>query len=198
MRLFVAIELDEAQRAAVAARSWAMQEALGAEARRIRWVAPDHLHITLKFLGEVAAPMLEAARRGVRAAVISPPFAGRLGRVSAFPATARPRVIWIGVAAGHEPLVALAEMLDRALVDDGFLPEAWPLVPDVTLGRLRRNAQIFVLSHAIGPGDATNCAEFHVHSVVLIESVLGPAGPTYRTVETVRLGDLPVSGRVSS
>src|SRR5690606_8650349 len=107
----------------------------------VRWVPPEHLHVTLKFLGTVAEPLVAAVQdAGARAAAGLAPFDARLGGIGAFPNVRRPRVVWVGVR-DAEPLLRLHAALEQALAPLGFAPEDRAFQPHVTLGRVRDGAR---------------------------------------------------------
>ena len=165
----------------------ALTRDLSAASRDLKTVATDHLHLTLKFLGDTEeglVPEIVAAMR--EAAVGVPAFSIRVRGAGAFPSLARPGVLWVGIEGG-EPLGRMARLLNEHLVALGFAREQRPWSPHVTLARVRgrrgldRAAEI-LRSHA----DVT-FAELRIDEVRLKKSVLKPGGPEYSTVEAVRL-----------
>jgi len=137
MRLFIAINLPPAERDRLAREAGALRAAR----LPVRWVSTDSLHLTLKFLGEVAD-----GRRGEVEAAIGetasgfPPFQVELRGLGAFPRMARPRVVWVGVQAPPE-LARLAGALDVAMARLGFPREERPFSPHLTLGGAKRDAR---------------------------------------------------------
>lgn len=129
MRLFYAIAADEEVKAA-AAEVLARLRRAGAD---YRWVDPRDMHVTLSFLGEqpeARLPELEARLRAAAAA--SAPFEMTYGGVDAFESLDDPRVVWVGLDRGFEPLLKLADLLGR--------DEPRPFSPHLTMGRRRRSA----------------------------------------------------------
>ncbi|MGE5529226.1 MAG: RNA 2',3'-cyclic phosphodiesterase [Patescibacteria group bacterium] len=136
MRLFVAIWLP----APLARAALTRLEGLRPGSRGVRWVKPDQLHLTLKFLGETQEgllPSLEAALAGVASA--STPIYLGLGGGGVFPPAGPPRVVWLAVTPGPE-LADLAARVERALAPLGFAPERRPFRPHLTLGRAEAGA----------------------------------------------------------
>lgn len=178
MRCFVAIPLP----AEVKARVGAVE----VEARRrcgdadVRWTAPASLHLTLKFLGNVAPERLSAVRDGldrvvggVRLPVLS------LAGLGAFPQPRRARVLWLGVTDGAAALVDLAAAMDQGLAALGFEPEPRPFTPHLTLGRVRAPRGGADLRGALAAcGDAT-AGSWKPEAVVLYESSLRPGGAVH-------------------
>ena len=126
MRLFYAAA-DQEVKAAAAAVVSRLRRAPG----DFRWVDPRDMHVTLRFLGaapETDLPQVEARMR--RAAAQSAPFDVVYGGVGAFDSLDDPRVIWIGLEEGAEPMERIAGLLGR--------DEPRPFSPHLTLGRRRR------------------------------------------------------------
>jgi 2'-5' RNA ligase len=185
MRLFVAVNLPDGERRAAHAAAAPLREAV----RPVKWVSSEGLHVTLKFLGEVApgradaiGAALGAAVRGVR------PFELALGGFGAFPDLQRPRVFWVGVDR-HPALELLAHDVEKALAPFGFTSELRPFQPHVTIGRARQDAGASALAPA---ADAVAGLAYDgvmvVESVDLMESRHGRAGPEYAVLSRAVLG----------
>lgn len=149
--------------------------------------APEHL--TLRFLGEVASERLPGIRSALeRAAGASAPFEIVLDGVGAFPSPANPRVVWVGVTAGHREVCALAERVAAALATEtpGVLPESF--VPHLTLFRVRSSAQR-QLARALlsGAERSPPPRTVRVQEIYLKESTLTSQGARHRTLATYPL-----------
>ncbi len=184
MRLFVAVNLPAGERHA----AWDATATLRTAGLPVRWVAADHLHVTLKFLGEVAAeratPIGEAIAGAVREARS---FAVTLGGAGAFPSPDRPRVVWIGVEA-HPALELLANDVERALAPFAFASELRPFHPHVTIGRVGREVRPSSLKRLRRLLDeVAYSGVMRVESVDLMESVTGRDGASYRVVHRAPL-----------
>lgn len=151
----------------------------------IRWVSPEQLHFTLKFLGEQSEErVFEAVLAGRRAALACASFEIALGGLGGFPSVARPRVVWIGTSAGAEPFVTLAGKLDRELVKAEFEAESRPFVPHLTLARTKsREAELAAAGALERAGEVGEIAREEVDRFVLMESKLSRTGSTYAVVE---------------
>src|SRR6266550_4708422 len=137
MRLFVAVDLSEEARQAMAAEQKRIAAALAGRQTSLKWVRPEHLHLTLVFLGSVDE---ERARAGVDAIgrdVDAAPFDLVFDGVGAFPPHGEPRVLWTGVTHGAAELVALHRELRQRAAALGIALEARPFIPHLTLGRWR-------------------------------------------------------------
>ena len=184
MRLFIAINIPAAVRNAIHADA----ERLRAATDGVRWVAPNALHVTLKFLGEQDEGRIESFRAAIDSVANRHPSVNvETTRVGAFPNFRRPRVVWLGMT-GEKALQALAGAIDRALAPLGLPPESRVFRAHLTLGRVRSELR---------PTDAAALAEaaesappsrgFVVQTVDLMRSELGPGGSRYSVVAAAPL-----------
>src|SRR3954464_1479058 len=140
MRLFVGIELCEALRDAAASVAGALRTALGPSVD-VRWVAPEKLHVTVRFIGSVADARVPAVVDALARPIAVAPFDVQLGPCGAFPRSGPPRVIWIGLAAGEPSVREIHDELDRRLEPLGFAREARPFSAHLTLARVKELRQ---------------------------------------------------------
>ena len=130
VRSFVAVELSDANREALAAHL--------EECRRLapgyRWVLPDSLHMTLRFLGHLELPALDRVK-GELQGVCGAPFRLALAGRGTFGTRSAPRVIWLGVGEGRDACRALAGAVEAACQAAGLEPEARGFRGHVTLAR---------------------------------------------------------------
>jgi 2'-5' RNA ligase len=144
MRLFVAIDLDEAIRERLARFLDGVRGF--AAAPEVRWVRPESLHLTLKFIGEAGPERAQEIRRAlgaVRGQTTELAFKG----YGFFPTAKAPRVFWIGVHAGLN-FSTLAGAVDTALAPFTTTRERQPYTPHLTLARAGSGRP------QRGPGDA--------------------------------------------
>jgi RNA 2',3'-cyclic 3'-phosphodiesterase len=185
MRLFLAVLLPDAVRDAIAA---AVAPAR-AVAPRVRWVRAEHLHLTMKFLGERPDGDDESLAAAVAPAIASiPRFEATVRGTGAFPNFRRPRVVWLGM---HPPtsLGAIAARLDEALIPCGVAAESRPFRAHVTLGRVGEVlTPVAAASLEQSLGQVRIAASFSVREVVMMQSTLGSGGPTYRALHHLPLG----------
>jgi 2'-5' RNA ligase len=184
VRLFVAIDLPEAVRGALAAFGRAATER---DPEALRAVAPDALHVTLAFLGQRPAAEVEPARAAVRAATRaavdgSGPIALELGEVL-WLAPRHPRVLTVAVADGDGLLGALQAQVSAALAAAvGFAPERRPFRAHVTVARVRHGARPRQEGLPEPPRGA-----FAAPAVTLYRSHLGGGPARYEALERVEL-----------
>jgi 2'-5' RNA ligase len=129
MRIFVGIDLDPEIRARISR----FLEGVQGFAADAKWVRPESLHITLRFIGEQTPEQVEAIAERLRR-VESGAFDIRAAGYGFFPTAKAPRVFWIGIQAGPQ-LAALAETVDAAVAELGIPREDRPFSPHLTLAR---------------------------------------------------------------
>ncbi len=183
LRLFVACELSDEIRAALAR---VQDELRNSGAGRLRWVRPEGIHITLKFLGQVESERVPEVTAAL-ASVIEP-FRLRLApaRLGGFGGV-RIRVVWIGVDGDTDGLASIAQRVERALTPLGFPPERRPFDPHLTLARVPDRmpaAERGSLAALVRDYRVQSLPSMIVTSVSLIQSVLGPGGSVYHNVAT--------------
>jgi 2'-5' RNA ligase len=180
IRAFIAIELDDAVRRAAAKVARALREGPGGD--RVRWVRPENLHVTLRFLGDVESARVPSIARNLREAVAGlDSFPMHLGPVGAFPSARRPRVVVIDVAP-REPLEQLAEAVERAVVKEGLEPEKRRFRPHLTLGRASGRAFPPVTAPVTAVGES-----LVVDEIVLFRSELRRSGAIHTPLECIAL-----------
>ncbi len=185
MRLFVAVNLPEALRDTL----WAAGEPARRGSPPVRWVRPDGIHVTLKFLGEVAEDRLGEMRAALgRAADGLRPFDLVVEGGGVFPDPARPRVFWAGIVPGPQ-LELLQHAVEREIAPLGFPPEARPFRPHLTLGRAERGADAAGLRRAAERIAGVRFAgSALVETVDLMRSTVSRDGASYDAVHRQPLG----------
>jgi 2'-5' RNA ligase len=187
MRAFLAIQFSETIRRAYAAAF----ERLESRFPGLRWVRPERLHLTLRFLGELSEDEGGRLYEAVGRHVSEPAFRLSFGAAGAFGPRRAPRTLWIEVEEGREALERLQPQIEAAVREAGYPPEAKPWRPHITIARSRPGRK-GVLSAAEWQGSAEaaglRAASCEASEVVLVSSLLGPGGPSYTPVWSVRLG----------
>ncbi len=169
MRLFIAIELPEPQRAALAALANGLPGA--------KWVGEENLHLTLRFLGELdgaqAADVDEAL-----ADLSTPSFELQLSGVSHFGEGRNLRALWAGVAPS-DAIVGLHDKIEQAMIRAGLPPEKRKFKPHVTLARFKskpgEKLHEYLAEHAL-----FRTPPFEVKSFTLFSSFLSAGGAIHR------------------
>ena len=185
MRAFIAMTLPETVRASLAT----LQRTLAESRADVKWVKPEHLHVTMKFLGEITEEQRRAVEAMLRQVASSiQPFPLSLRELGAFPSMRAPRVIWVGIEEGKEPLVRLAEGIEREGAAAALQKEERPFAAHVTLGRVRSPKGHQALVQALSEATWTPPPPWTANHVTLYESVLSSSGPTYSSLAEVPVG----------
>jgi 2'-5' RNA ligase len=185
MRCFVAVELDRALRAPLLDL---LRQQLP-RTRDVRWCTEQQLHVTLKFLGDVADGQLSAVCDAVEGAARSvAPFALHLSGLGCFPSPRSPRVLWCGVEDPAGGCARWLELADPLFEELGFSREARAFHPHVTLGRSKGPGGGEVMRRVLGQLAVPPTPEMTVGQVVLFESRLSPRGAQYTARLTAPLG----------
>lgn len=183
MRSFIAIPIADPARTAVVAYLERLRGTVGG----VAWTRPENLHLTLKFLGDIPVGRVKSLTDRLHAVgVVTAPFTLQIVGVGAFPNLARPRALWIGVAA--PALLPLADAVDAACVAERFAPDERGFRPHVTLGRVRASTRVRAPDLAFLAADG-NC-EFGlapVERIVLFRSELRSGGARHTALATVPL-----------
>jgi 2'-5' RNA ligase len=184
LRSFVAISIGPELRHQL---DVAQRQLRGAKAS-VKWVPAKNLHLTLKFLGNIAEESvpevmgaLGSAARGVR------PFAMRVRGLGAFPDLRRPRVVWAGIAEGAQQATHLAQAVERELGPLGFAPEKRPFSAHITLGRVSSFVGVSALAGIVEQHAESEFGSVEVDEILLMRSELRPTGAVYSV-----LGELPL------
>jgi 2'-5' RNA ligase len=135
-RVFVAIPLPEAARGEIEALVDAVRAKATPDVRDVRWVRLDGLHLTLRFIGQVAADRVEHIAAAVEAAATAgEPFEVTIEGAGAFPSAARPRALWLGIGRGRDELAGAASAVEDALASVGLERSERPFRAHLTLAR---------------------------------------------------------------
>lgn len=194
IRAFIAIELPQD----ILAQLGQLQAQLKAALPRgsVRWVRPEGIHLTLKFLGEVPQSQLDLIKSALaEVGRRSPPFTFGVGQAGCFPNAHRPRVVWIGVQEPGNWLNRLQRAVESAMTPLGYPPENRSFTPHLTLGRVDRNVSLGDL-RKIGEGVLQArigaVGQASAETVALIQSHLKPTGAEYAVLMRA-----PLAGQVS-
>jgi 2'-5' RNA ligase len=178
MRLFVAVDLSEDARRAIAAEQKRIAAALAEAKTRLRWVRSEQLHLTLVFLGEVEDNRVPSVADAVGRDVDAPAFDVTFSGAGVFPPHRAPRALWIGITAGVSELTALQQELAQRLVDTGVELDNRPFSPHLTLGRWRTSRSSDG-RRALAAAAEGAIARMRVAAATLYQSQLSSSGPVY-------------------
>jgi 2'-5' RNA ligase len=193
IRAFVAIELEESLRQALAQVQATLRSRLEKaipSGARIQWVKPASIHLTLKFLGdipeervpEIQAALAQAVDQHARCTL-------EVGGLGVFPHARAPRVLWIGLADHDGAVQQLVSDVETALVVIGFRQELKPFHPHLTLARIKE--QSHSAGRALTAGglleQSTTTGRLPVTAVALMKSDLQPSGSVYTRLAHILL-----------
>jgi 2'-5' RNA ligase len=183
MRLFTAVDLTDEARLAIAEHQTHLRERLGASS--IKWVRPEHMHLTLVFIGETDQERAQTIIELMGAEVPQSPFQLAFGGVGIFPPRGAPRILWLGTTDGAEEAIELHRHVALRLERAGVARESRPLRPHLTLGRWRDGRPSD--RRLVGAESARRIASLEVDGVTLYQSRLSSSGPTYTALAGARL-----------
>ena len=184
MRAFIAVDLDDP----VIEKICSTIGVLKSRITEMRWLKKENLHLTLKFLGNIAESQVESivAALGPPLRLFSPCTISAKG-LGVFPDFRRPKILGVGLSGDR--LVDLAANVESALVPLGFVPENRVFTPHLTIGRWRESSRPGKnLRQEIASWNDFEFGACAVRQIVLFQSVLKPEGASYRELRTIQLG----------
>lgn len=179
-RMFIAIELPDNLVRAIEKLQNSLRRAI--PGRAAKWVSPEGIHLTLKFLGDVQVSRIDEVVREMRAALEGhQSFYLNVEGLGCFPNLRNPRVLWLGLTGGVRELAALQNDIEQFVAPLGFPTEDRPFHPHLTLARTAREArrdEIAAIGQAAERGVGT-LGGWRVDGVSLMRSQLRPSGAVY-------------------
>ena len=199
IRAFLAVELSHELRAELAVVQRELRQRIEPKMKRdtrISWVQPTKIHLTIKFLGDMDEPLIAPLLGAVQQAIGSQTVVNvPLERLGAFPRPQNPRVLWVGPSENWERgaearrIAEIHGAIERACDGLGFLREAKPFSPHLTMARIKTgDRQVGIALAKSGLLDrAVSTGSLVVESVVLMKSDLKPTGSVYTKIWEVIL-----------
>lgn len=183
-RCFVAIELNEK----IKKELGSFIEELRPIGPELKWVRPENLHITLKFLGEVKEEKIDRIKKALQD-ILKPrkPFTIKIKGTGHFPEKKRPRVIWAGVE-DSEDLFSLQKEVEGSLSGLGFREEEREFRGHITLARVKDPSGIEKLLERISLFKEKDFGIQEVNEIVLMKSDLRPDGARYERMAVFLIG----------
>ena len=189
VRAFIAVDLPSDLQERLAQVSQELYAEMGDAP--IRWVTADHMHLTLKFLGDVSLNNPEVLTNILRKeAPEREEMVISLGGVGAFPKLRRPRVVWVGIEAPDE-MMFLQRGIDRQTARVGYAREPREFSPHITLGRVSRNAspgEVRMIGDVLGAKKVGFLGVARITAVHLYRSDLQESGAVYTRLFSAPLG----------
>ena len=158
----------------------------------VRWVRTEGIHLTLKFMGNIEAGMVDRVLEAMPAVASQfSPFELAISGLGVFPNPRRPRVLWSGVHGETETLATLQVAIDDALGELGLRKEQRAFSPHLTLGRVRQDVaegQLRRIGQVMEGGELSGAPSWTADSVNLMRTELGPGGSRHYLVGSASIG----------
>jgi 2'-5' RNA ligase len=187
LRTFIAVELDRKIREELGQIQDLLRDRVAPGS--IRWVRPEGVHLTLKFLGDTRLDKVEAVKAALAEAVAEArPFVVTVRGLGCFPNARRPRVVWVGLEEPTGALIRLRDAVEAQVAPLGFPTENRPFSPHLTLGRVQRrasNSEVREIGEVVAASSVGIVGEIRVTTVCYIKSDLKPSGAVYTTLADV-------------
>ncbi len=186
VRAFIAVEATKTIRA----NCEKLMRQLQRTTADVKWVEPENLHLTLKFLGDVhlneTPRICEVVRQAVEPLA---PFSIEMVGAGAFPSAHRPRTVWLGAGEGADKMESLFDVLeDRLAKQFHFRKDARRFHPHLTLGRVRGGGSGMAdLTERIEAASKFEAGSMVVRELVVFSSILERSGPIYEPLGRARL-----------
>lgn len=188
MRCFIALDIEDAVRDELSEVQGAIRRTLTCRGTDLKWVHPELIHVTLKFLGDVpdneAVAVCQAAESVVR---LHEPFDLSIETVGHFGGRSA-RTLWAGTGQGSSALGALHEDLEQALDRIGWPPEGRRFAAHLTLCRVKNPGAGFELVRAYESWNNHVFGDTRCDTLTVYHSQLTPKGPVYAAMGTYDLG----------
>jgi len=179
MRSFIAIDIDKSVRKKIVK----IQEEVG-KAGKMKFVAPENLHLTLKFLGNISSEQCKNVKNELKfIAKQIEPFRININGVGTFPSQRYIRVIWLGIKEGYEDMKELLEKINKI----GLGKRAD--VPHLTIARVKMVYNKEFLIKELKSLSNVEVGYIDIKNIKLKKSVLTPTGPIYKDLSVVKLGE---------
>ena len=184
IRTFIAIELDEE----LSDNLGRLRDRLAGQVApgSVRWVRPEGIHLTLKFLGDTPVDQVEKVQAALAQATAGVgPFSFSVTGLGCFPNTRQPRVVWVGIQELSGVLPRLRDAVEDHVAPLGFPTERRRFSPHLTLGRVQRRAsksEVREIGQVVASSTVGIVGEMTVTSVFYIKSDLKPSGAVYTTL----------------
>ena len=175
IRSFVAFDIEEA---AVISNLSKVQDTLLGTGADLKLVKPENIHITLRFLGDIAADMVDKIHGEMERVQFSP-FDVDIKGVGVFPNPRHISVVWAGIHQGADELRAVFDQLEPRLRTLGFSPDYKGFSPHLTIARVRTGRNRDALAEQLKILEGFEFGSVRAECLRLKKSVLTPQGPIY-------------------
>ncbi|RJP14535.1 MAG: RNA 2',3'-cyclic phosphodiesterase [Candidatus Abyssobacteria bacterium SURF_5] len=161
---------------------------LSSSGAKVKWVEPENVHLTLKFLGNVEEERLpEIFAACGRAAEGFGPIDLEMRALGCFPNNKSPRIVWLGIQRGVEAVTRLQEKVERELQAIGFSKEEKPFRAHLTIGRVKGKQGISRLCRLLEEERNIFLGSMRAEKISVMKSKTLPAGPVYTELRAIPL-----------
>jgi len=175
IRSFIAVDISDEARDEFSR----VENRLKRSGCRVRWVRPETVHITLKFLGYIEEGRIAGISERIRSVASSNRrFEIIPGRIGVFPDWRRAKVLWVGIDKGIREMKKIAEDVENAMAEEGFERERKAFNPHFTLGRIKTPENLDKLEAIAGKTEVAPVS-IPVSKLILVRSELSSGGPVY-------------------
>ncbi len=179
IRSFIAFDIDSTEVRNKLAKAQTLIVQTGAD---VRLVETENIHVTMRFLGDISANMVDKIFEEMKA-VQFVPFSIQLKGIGVFPSLSYPRVVWAGITEGTNELRSIYEQLEPRLRVLGFAADDHGFSPHLTIARVRSGRNKMQLSDFVRKNAEMDFGTIRGECIRLKRSMLSPRGPTYSTLK---------------
>ena len=187
MRVFIAIDIDDKIRKAIADLQKQIASKVDVKKGDVKWVEPNNIHLTLKFLGEISDEQLEEVSEIVKTvASAHNKFTLDIESVGSFGGRSA-KIVWVGAGKGTDALLALQKDLDDLLAQSGYPKEEREFSAHLTLCRVNHPIAGLKMGEAIAEFSHLKLGSIAADALCVYQSQLTPAGPNYTLLGEFKL-----------
>ncbi len=185
VRAFIAAQIDDRLREALSGVIGELEKS----DPYVKWIKPENLHVTLKFLGEVGTDKIDAIKSEMqKTAAMEKSFSLLVSGIGVIPNPRYPRVVYSNLVDNEQKLKNLSKRLDEAMARLGFKPEERDFLPHLTIGRVKSFKAKSLLIMKIREFHKREIGRLDVDGVHLIKSELKTTGAIYTEMARAALG----------
>jgi 2'-5' RNA ligase len=179
IRSFIAFDIDSES---VLKRITDAQNLLTKTEADLKLIEPKNIHITVRFLGNITANMVEKIHEEMKKVQFIP-FDAKIHGIGAFPNLRYPRVLWAGITQGADQLRSIFTQLEPGLRSLGFTPDFKGFSPHLTIARVKSGRNKAELSKCVTENVNYEFGIVRAQCLRLKRSDLTPKGPIYSTLK---------------
>ena len=179
IRSFIAFDMESEE---VLTKLSAVQKLLVETGADLKMVAPQNIHVTIRFLGGISPSMVENVFEAIKKVQFMP-FTIQLCGLGVFPSLNYPRVVWVGMTKGAEQVKSIFSQLEPQIQALGFPKDNYGFSPHLTIARVRSGANKQHLAELVTKKATYDFGTISAACLKLKRSQLSPKGPTYTTLK---------------